>query len=143
MKRTLMVIAVSSSILLACKKEKDNTPGCPVTMEGLSGAYKLTALQYKASASAASQDYLSFMDDCEKDNILTLKNDGTYKSDDAGTVCEPAEVSQGTWTLKGKTLISDGTLNGTVASYDCKTLVYYIDNAIAPGDKLTYTLEKQ
>jgi len=39
-------------------------------------------------------------------------------------------------------LTSDGTLNGTIASFDCKTLVYYIDNAITPGDRLTYTLEK-
>jgi len=141
MKRALIVMAAST--LFACKKEKDNTPGCPVTMENLSGAYKLTALQYKASANAAPADYLAYMDDCEKDNILNLKSDGTYKEDDAGTVCDTDEADQGTWQLHGNTLTSDGKLNGTIASWDCKTMVYYIENAIKPGDRLTYTLEKQ
>jgi len=134
---------MAASTLFACKKEKDNTPGCPVTMENLSGAYKLTALQYKASANAAPADYLAYMDDCEKDNILNLKSDGTYKEDDAGTVCDTDEADQGTWQLHGNTLTSDGKLNGTIASWDCKTIVYYIENAIKPGDRLTYTLEKQ
>jgi len=134
---------MAASTLFACKKEKDNTPGCPVTMENLSGAYKLTALQYKASANAAPADYLAYMDDCEKDNILNLKSDGTYKEDDAGTVCDTDEADQGTWQLHGNTLTSDGKLNGTIASWDCKTMVYYIENAIKPGDRLTYTLEKQ
>ena len=56
---------------------------------------------------------------------------------------DPEESASGTWQLHGKILISDGLLNGTIASWDCKTLVYYIDNAIKPGDRLTYTLEKQ
>jgi len=137
-----MVLA-GSMVLFGCKKENDNTPGCPITVESLSGAYKLTALQYKAGASAAPSDYLAYMDDCEKDNILHLRDDGTYLEDDAGTVCTPAETSDGTWQLHGKTLTSDGKLNGTIASFDCKTMVYYIDNAIVPGDRLTYTLEKQ
>ena len=134
---------MAASTLFACKKEKDNTPGCPVTMENLSGAYKLTALQYKASANAAPADYLAYMDDCEKDNILNLKSDGTYKEDDTGIVCDTDEADQGTWQLHGNTLTSDGKLNGTIASWDCKTMVYYIENAIKPGDRLTYTLEKQ
>ncbi|MBN9382232.1 MAG: lipocalin family protein [Chitinophagaceae bacterium] len=142
MKRALMVM-VSSSVLFACKKEKDNTSGCPITVDNLSGAYKLTALQYKASANADPADYLAYMDDCEKDDTMILKNDGTYKKDDAGTVCDPEETASGTWQLHGNTLTSDGTLNGTIASFDCKKLVYYIDNALKPGDRLTYTLEKQ
>ena len=137
-----MVMAISSSALFACKKEKDNTPGCPVAMETLSGDYKLTALEYKASSSAAPADYLAYMDDCEKDDTLDLKSDGTYKKEDGGTVCDPEESAGGTWQLHGKTLTSDGMLNGTIASWDCKTLVYYIENAIKPGDRLTYTLEK-
>jgi hypothetical protein len=112
-------------------------------MEGLSGSYKLTALQYKANANAAPADYFSYMDDCEKDNILTLKKDGTYNVNDAGTVCTPSDAQNGTWLVKGNTLTSDGTLNGTIASYDCKTLVYYIDNSIVQGDRLTFTMVKQ
>lgn len=142
MKSTLMVM-VSSIVLFACKKEKDNSSGCPVTVNNLSGAYKLTALQYTASANAVPSDYLAYMDDCEKDDVINLKNDGTYKEDDAGTVCDPIKTAAGTWQLHGNMLTSDGRLNGTIASFNCKTLVYYIDNAIKPGDRLTYTLEKQ
>lgn len=134
---------VSSSVLFACKKEKSNESGCAINMANLSGAYKLTALQYKASSTADPADYLAYMDDCEKDDILNLKIDGTYVNDDAGTVCDPSTASQGIWQLHGNTLTSDGKLNGIIASYDCKTLVYYIDNAIKPGDKLTFTLVKQ
>src|SRR5215469_6874300 len=112
MKKTLLVI-VSGITLLACKKEKANAPGCPITMENLSGAYKLTALQYKASPNAAPSDYLAYLDTCEKDNIINLKSDGTYKEDDAGTVCVPSETTVGTWQLHGDTLTSDGTVNGT------------------------------
>lgn len=142
MKQALIVIAYSS-ILFSCKKEKNDAPGCPITMDNLSGDYKLTALQYKASSGAAPADYLTYMEDCEKDDILQLKNDGTYKKDDAGTVCDPEETASGTWQLHGNTLTSDGILNGTISSFDCKTMVYYIENAIKPGDRLTYTLEKK
>jgi hypothetical protein len=142
MKKALLVMAVST-VLFACKKEKADTPGCAITVENLSGAYKLTALQYNLSQNAAPSDFLEYMDDCEKDDIIDLKKDGTYKEDDAGTVCDPIKTAEGVWLLHGNTLTSDGTLNGTIASYDCKKLVYYIDNAIAPGDRLTYTLVKQ
>jgi len=134
---------IGSTVFFACKKEKADAPGCAITVENLSGAYKLTALQYKLSQNAAPSDFLAYMDDCEKDDIINLKKDGTYKEDDAGTVCDPAKTAEGTWLLHGNTLISDGTLNGTIAGYDCKTLVYYIDNAITPGDRLTYTMVKQ
>jgi hypothetical protein len=142
MKWALMAIA-SGSMLISCKKEKSSTSDCSISMTGLSGSYKLTALQYKVSATASPVDYLAFMDDCEKDDILTLKSDGTYSVNDAGTVCTPPDNQKGTWLVKGNTLTSDGELNGTVASYDCKTLVYYVDNSIVTGDRLTFTMVKQ
>jgi hypothetical protein len=133
----------SGSLFFSCKKDDSKPAGCSISMTSLAGSYKLTALQYKSDASAAPVDYLQPMDDCEKDNILILKDDGTYVSDDAGTVCEPAEDTHGTWLVKGNTLTSDGVLNGTIASYDCKTMVYYTENAIKPGDRLTFTMVKQ
>jgi|SRR5579872_3042423 len=142
MKKTLLVI-VCGIALFACKKEKADSPGCSKTMENLSGAYKLTALQYKASPNAASSDYLAYLDTCEKDNIINLKSDGTYLENDAGTVCVPSETTEGTWQLHGDTLTSDGIVNGTIASFDCKMLVFYVDNALKQGDRLTYTMEKQ
>lgn len=137
-----VLVMAGGTLLFACKKEKPTSRGCEITVENLSGAYKLTALQYRLTPNAAPSDFLAYLDDCEKDDIINLKKDGTYKEDDAGTVCDPIKTAEGTWQLHGTTLTSDGTLNGTIASFDCKTLVYYIDNAITPGDRLTYTLEK-
>jgi len=142
MKLVLMVMAYGSTFF-SCKKEKSSEPGCAVSIENLSGSYKLTALQYKASADAAPADYLAFMDDCEKDDILILKSDGAYDYNDTGTICSPNGTGHGTWQVNGNTLTSDGIFNGTIASYDCKTLVFYTENAIKPGDKLTYTMVKQ
>lgn len=139
----LLTIA-AGSLLYSCKKEESSEPaGCSISMTGLSGSYKLTALQYKASATAAPVDYLATMEDCEKDDILTLKSDGTYDYNDAGTVCSPSRTDHGSWLVKGNTLTSDGVLNGTVASYDCKTMVYYVENSLAEGDRLTFTMVKQ
>ena len=142
MKKTLLVI-VSGIAFFACKKEKADTPGCPVTMENIAGSYKLTALQYRLNPNAAPADYLAYLDTCEKDNIINLKSDGTYQEDDAGAVCVPSGTTLGTWALHGDTLSSDGTVNGTISSFDCKKLVFYVDNALKQGDRLTYTMEKQ
>ncbi len=142
MKWALMGIA-AATILFSCKKEKSEPAGCSISMTGLAGAYKLTALEYKASAAAKPVDYLAAMEACEKDDIITLKSDGTYQYSDQGTVCTPVKNDQGTWQVKGNTLTSDGTLNGTVASYDCKTMVYYVENSIVAGDRLTFTMVKQ
>jgi hypothetical protein len=138
-----LIAITSGSMLISCKKEKSSTSECSISLTGLSGSYKLTALQYKASANAPAVDYLAFMDDCEKDDILILKSDGTYNVNDVGTVCTPSNAQNGTWRVEGNTLTSDGELNGTVASYDCKTLVYYVDNSIVTGDRLTFTMTKQ
>jgi len=138
-----MTAMVTGSIFFSCKKEKSDPPGCSINVENLSGSYKLTALQYKATATAAPVDYLAFRDACEADDIIILRNNGTYEYNDAGTVCTPGGNEHGSWELKGNTLTSDGTLNGTIADYDCKTLTYYVENSIVAGDRLTFTMEKQ
>ncbi|WP_177192420.1 lipocalin-like domain-containing protein [Chitinophaga arvensicola] len=142
MKQTLMSLAVSG-LFFSCQKEKSGSPECSINVASLSGGYKLTALQYKSTATAAAVDYLAFMDACEKDDIITLDSKGTYDYNDAGTICTPEKKEHGTWQLNGNILTSDGTLNGTIASYDCKTLIYYVENTIVPGDRLTFTMAKQ
>lgn len=141
--RWALIAMTFGTIVLSCKKEKSDFFQCSTSMAGLSGSYHLTALQYKLDASAAPVDYLAFMDDCEKDDTIILKSDGTYDYNDAGTTCVPDGTQNGTWKVTGNTLTSDGIFNGSIASYDCKTLVFYVNNAIKPGDKLTYTMVKQ
>lgn len=135
--------------LFSCKKEKSNDqPACAVNVANISGAYKLTALQYKASATSAPVDYYAYTEDCEKDDILTFKSDGTYDYNDAGTACTPVNNDHGTWQLNGNVLTKNGDgeqLNATIESYDCKskTLVYYVENGLKTGDRLTFTWVKQ
>jgi len=146
MKRITIQLATAlfiSTSFFSCKKEKSATTACTINMTSLSGAYKLTALKYKRNAAAPEVDYLATMDACDKDDFITLKNDGTYIYNDAGTVCTPNGNDNGTWQLNGKILTSDGMVNGTISSYDCKTLIFYIDNSSMAGDKLTFTMLKQ
>lgn len=136
----------AGTILFSCKKEKSiDPPACAVNVANISGAYKLTALQYKASATAAPVDYYAYTEDCEKDDIVTFKSDGSYDYNDAGTTCSPDKTEHGTWQLKGNILSKDGELDATIESYDCKskTMVYYVENALKQGDRLTFTWVKQ
>jgi Lipocalin-like domain len=144
MKWALTALVVSTMIF-SCKKDPVTPPepDCSINMTNLSGAYKLTALTYKRNATATPVNYLDFMDACEKDDIVTLKSDGTYQYNDAGTVCTPNGSDNGTWSVTGNTINSDGTVNGTISSYDCKTLVYYAENINLPGDRFTFTMVKQ
>ena len=143
MKWALTALVFAGTTLFSCKKDPKPEPACSISMTGLSGAYKLTALKYKQNATAPEIDYLAFMDACEKDDIVTLKSNGTYDYNDAGTVCTPNGTDNGTWSITGNTLTSDGTMNGTISSYDCKTLIYYAENVNAAGDRLTFTMVKQ
>jgi Lipocalin-like domain len=132
-----------SSVIFSCKKDKNNGDECPINMNSLSGTYKLISLKYKLNSSAPEQDYLAFMDDCEKDDVIILNQSGTYRYQDAGTVCSPNGSSDGEWSVHGHTLTSDGLINGRISSFDCKKIVYNIDNINTDGDRLVFVMEKQ
>lgn len=142
-KWALTALVFGSVMLFSCKKDKDPEPDCSITIQNLSGSYKLTALKYKPNATAPEIDYLAFMDACEKDDVVVLKTNGTYDYNDAGTVCTPSGTNNGTWSVNGNTINSDGTINGTIASYNCKTLIYFAENINTAGDKFTFTMVKQ
>jgi hypothetical protein len=131
----------------SCTKENshngNNTNGCSISMSSVAGTYKLTALTYKAGSSDPEVDYLAFMDDCEKDDLITLNFNGNYNYNDAGIKCSPDETSTGTWSLKINQMVSDGIFNGTISSFDCKTLVFYVADIYKAGDKLVFTMMKQ
>jgi hypothetical protein len=135
------VLAIAGMSISSCKKHKDTD--CPITLSGLAGTYKLTALTYKASPSAPEQDALSTQDACANDDLITLKSDGTYHNDDAGTVCSPNGTGDGTWALMGNTITSDGAISGSVKSFDCSKLVFFISDLNSTGDVLTFTMTKQ
>src|SRR5689334_12546205 len=91
----MFFIAVCAGLLSSCHKTGDNT--CKTDMAHLAGSYKLTAVQYKVTASAQGQDFFGTMDDCEKDDLLVLHANGTYDYNDIGLVCTPSGSGKGSW----------------------------------------------
>lgn len=128
--------------LISCKKDRDET-SCALTLDIIAGTYKVTGLKYKPSAASPGEDYYGFMDDCIKDNPIQLNSNGTYIYFDEGQVCSPNGSSNGTWSITGNQFQSDGPVQGTVDHFNCTTLVYYIEDSFAPGDRLIYTITRQ
>lgn len=139
----LLTAATILFTTFSCQKERDDNPNCAVNMSTLAGTYKLTALKYKASASSPEQDYMLFFDNCEKDDLIKLYANGTYDHVDAGSVCSPDGNYNGTWSLMGNIIISDGDLGGEVQSFNCTKLVTELKDMNVQGDRLTFTLERQ
>jgi hypothetical protein len=136
---------MGAALLFSCKKNKGTDDSCPADASHIAGTYKLTALQYQMTASSTAQNYLTLVDDCQKDDLLVLKADGTYDYQDLGAVCTPPGSGQGKWSIQGTRFITDAGdfPEGVVATFDCKSLVYYVSNIYVTGDKMTFTLTKQ
>jgi hypothetical protein len=145
--KTVFAAVLFSVSFFSCQKEKKEEQFCPLTMQSLAGTYQLTSMKYKASPTSPEQDYLFWMDPCQLDDLVILKSDGTYTYQDLGLSCDPNESNNGKWLLSGNTIVSDGDiediLNGTISSYDCKTLVFYVEGLKNNGDKLEFRMERQ
>lgn len=143
--KVVRIIGISALLfagMQSCKKDNSSAP-CTISKTGLAGKYKLTALEYKLNATTPAMDYMASMDACEKDDIIELKADGSWLYTDAGTVCSPSGTDNGTWSLTGNTITSDGVVSGTIDSYNCSKLVCITRNVIVTGDMFTQTLQKQ
>ena len=94
MKKVLFgLLSLTLIVATSCKKSKD-APA--LTKENLAGQWGLDKVTFKYASS--EQDVTSaWVDDCEKDDIVTLKVDFTYDSHDAGVECT-GDYS-GTWGL--------------------------------------------
>lgn len=94
MKKVLFgLLALTILVGTACKKSKD-APA--FTKENVVGDYMLIKVVFKANG--AEQDITSsYVDDCEKDDVVTLKSDNTYESNDAGQACSGDYT--GTWAI--------------------------------------------
>ncbi len=143
MKMTIAVAALSFiTLFTSCEKDKSED-NCTLTKNNLAGTYKLTELKYKPSATLPEQDFLALMEECEKDDLLILNSNGTYNYTDVGITCTPPGTNTGTWNLTGNSLQSDGIFEGEISSFDCKKVVYFVQNSNVQGDKLTFTMTKQ
>ena len=141
MKKFILITVLTSLLFISCNKP-DNT--CITDTNSVSGAYKITAVTYKANASSAEADYFNtlFPEPCERDDVYTFQTNGTYQLKDAGTVCSPSGDDDGTWSVSGNSMIVDGDAT-VIESFNCKLLVISNSDINTTGDKLKLTLTKQ
>ena len=144
MKKIIFFLILTVLIFSACKKDND-TPSCTTNAASIAGAYKITAVTYKANASSSEMDYFNilFSDACERDNVYTFQTNGTYQLKDAGAVCSPDGDDNGSWSFVS---VNNLTIDGdpiTLESFDCKTLILVNTDTQVPGDRLKLTLTRQ
>ena len=144
MKKNLLFISVLVIIFSSCKKDSSEAEDCPVTVASISGTYKLTSLQYKATSSSTMEDwYAQVVEDCKKDDLYVLAANGDFNILDMGTVCQQSGSFQGIWTMENNYINMDGFYAGSVDSYNCTTLVFSQTDALVDGDNLKATFVKQ
>jgi len=143
MKKSLLIV-IASLLILSCKKDKGDKNNCTTDTASITGAYKITAVTYKASSTASEIDYFDilFPDACERDDTYTFSLNGGYTIDDTGLVCSPASDDNGTWSVSGNIMTIDGDAVD-IKSFDCKYLVIVNSDTQTSGDKLTLTLTRQ
>jgi hypothetical protein len=135
MKKLMCLLAIVILTGASCSK-KDKTESCPVTKESVAGSYRLVA--FKMNGVDALD--LTFQT-CTKDDIVTLKADGTYDYTDAGVSCDPSSNSTGSWTLSGNTFTIDYfPFPLTIQSFDCSNLS---GTAVYSGVNIEATFRKQ
>lgn len=143
--QAIFLVTATAGVLTACQKECSDSNECKTDMQHISGTYKLTAVKYKVPA-GTEEDYLQYLEDCEKDDLIILHTNGTFNYNDIGVTCSPDESSTGTWSVKDNilTMSEDGILdNGVISNFDCKQLVFYRDDVMAKGDRMVFTLTKE
>lgn len=134
MKKLLCLLSLAVLLTTSCKKDKKES--CPVTVAAVAGSYKLVAF----SVNGVDALDLTFQA-CKKDDIVTLKTDGTYDYMDAGVSCDPSGSTSGTWTLSGNTFTIDYfPFPLTVESFDCTNLK---GNTVYSGNSISATFRRQ
>jgi hypothetical protein len=137
----LALLIVSLATFSSCKKDKDDASS--ISIQSISGSYKLGAWTYQLNQMPV-EDMIQYMDDCEKDDLFTFKNDKSFTYADAGVQCAPAGDYDGDWNLPSSTkIIIDGE-EFQLDSFDGTTLKISRSETIS-GDTEVYrtTLNKQ
>ncbi|HYE53505.1 MAG TPA: hypothetical protein VD996_01630 [Chitinophagaceae bacterium] len=130
MKKVLLgLLSLTLIATTACKKGKD-APA--FTKENVIGSYKIERVTFKADAGGGEQDVTSEQfEDCELDDILTLKNDFTYDKDDAGEPCNGDE--SGTWGIPAANKFQMDTEVFDVTTWDGTTVGVSSAVELMPG----------
>jgi hypothetical protein len=120
MKKILMgIIALSMLTVTACKKDDKEPANVTPTTANLSGSYKISKVTAMPSGSTTETDVTnSWLQACEKDDVITLASNGTYTVTDAGTTCSPSSADTGTWSLVNSTTINLDGSNYTINRFN-------------------------
>lgn len=139
MKKLFFAIFAALLLFISCKKEDK----CNTDVNSVAGAYRITAVTYKASSTAPEEDYYNnfYSQPCERDDVITFSADGSYIYDDAGTLCNPPNDYTGTWALSGNVLTIDGD-DVDIANFDCKKMILKINDNLTSGDEVRLTFSK-
>jgi hypothetical protein len=108
----------------------------------ISGNYKLTAVLYKASSLAQEIDLFLQFDACEKDNIYTFNQNGTYTISDGAVACSPSDADGGLWSLNGSTMTVDDE-GGQVSDFSCSGFKVKLISDPAVGETETLVFVRQ
>ena len=137
----LLFVIITTSFFSCDKNEDDPPPTCPQTVASIAATYKLTSLRFRPAGGTES-DIIGSLNACERDNLLILNANRTFAHQDAGVVCSPALNYAGDWDITGSAIRLE-TETGTIVSFDCTNLVFYVNNKPGAGDRMTYKYTKQ
>jgi len=148
MKNNFTIMVALLTLILgfsSCEKDKDAEPNKSDIIVGKN--WKMSA------ATISGQDvFMSFYDECERDNIVTFNKDGKYKEVEGTTKCnssDPDTYEEGTWSISGDKLTfrmsgSAASFEADIVQLDNKTLKYSIVDPIFGSGQVyinTYTAQ--
>lgn len=142
MKKTLFALAALVVLASSCKKDKDDDAPVTPTNENIVGTYKTSKIVVKNSTGEAdiTNDMLSLMDACDRDNLHKFNSNNTYEWVDAGTKCSPESTYSDTWTLTNTTTFEFDGETYTIKSFNGKELQL---SQNLGGAEYIYTITKQ
>jgi Lipocalin-like domain len=107
MRKIISLALYLAIIIIGCKKNNGNLPGCDATVAGIAGTYKLTKIV--AAGSGVNTDITNTIDACELKAIYQLKADKTAIYNEPGS-CSNSTV--GTWdVVENRITVTAGKFN--------------------------------
>lgn len=94
--KPLILIVFATITLGSCKKSKD-APA--FTTENVKGKYTLGAIMFKMTGLAEQDITDQNVEECHQDDIMELKADLSYATEDAGTTCQDPGTDEGSWDI--------------------------------------------
>jgi hypothetical protein len=141
-----MIIACSALAIVftSCKKDEESKPVTP-TKENITGIWMVTSAKISSGSNSVNvfnnpDEVINFFAPCERDDKYHFNSDMSFHIEDAGTQCDPPTNINGDWAFTNATSMTIDGEDGTIDSFDGKTLVFSVDQG---SSKMTTTYTKQ